>query len=208
MQCIYIYILYFIQKFPSFLFPTWLSHFLLPLLSPSFLFTSSLTLLPDLSPRRSLLHPVVTSHLSMSPLTNHHTSICQTSVCLSLLFSLPLSLPLSFSCCTCEWKQPPPVFLHLPAHYRPQAATPSHKKGSNKLQEYTCAGCECQSQNQWQPIPGQIMESANLNFRQINMTALSPAPNFGARYKPHYQMRKAISKKKNVDAATIPPAWD
>ena len=40
------------------------------------------------------------------------------------------------------------------------------------------------------------MESANLSFRQINLTALSHTPNFKARYKPHYQMRKAIGKKK------------
>lgn len=59
------------------------------------------------------------------------------------------------------------------------------------------------------------MESANLSFRQINLTALSHTPNFKARYEPHYQMRKAIGKKKkkkewekNFEAATMALARD
>lgn len=44
---------------------------------------------------------------------------------------------------------------------------------------------------------GQIMESAKLSFRRINVTALSPTPTFNARHKPHYQMRKqSVGKKK------------
>lgn len=55
------------------------------------------------------------------------------------------------------------------------------------------------------------MESAKLGFRRIKLTALSPRLYFKAQGKPHYQMRKAISKKKkkeeNVDTAASPVVY-
>lgn len=168
---------------------------------------------------RSLSFPSAPPHLStccsflrsIPPLCLSHfipTIIPPSIRSLPLSLSLPHSL---FSAPVTE-KQTHSVFLCcLPAHYSPQAATPSQRKGRDKLQEYTCAWCECQIQSQWQPIPGQIMESANLSFRQINLTALSHTPNFKARYEPHYQMRKAIGKKKkkkkNGRKMSRPPQW-
>lgn len=56
------------------------------------------------------------------------------------------------------------------------------------------------------------MESANLVFRRIKLTALSPNPHFKAQDGPHYQMRKAISEEKrnegNVDPAAVPVVSD
>lgn len=49
------------------------------------------------------------------------------------------------------------------------------------------------------------MESANLSFRQISLTASSLTPNFKARYQPHYQMRKAISEKNRKMFTPLPP---
>ena len=82
-------------------------------------------------------------------------SVCLTSYRPSYHHPLDLSLPLSlslphslFSAPVTE-KQTRSVFLCcLPAHYSPQAATPSQRKGRDKLQEYTCAWYECQIQSQ------------------------------------------------------------
>lgn len=53
------------------------------------------------------------------------------------------------------------------------------------------------------------MESSNLSFRQINLTALSHTRDFKARYKAHYQMRqRKEEEEKSVDTATMTHARD
>lgn len=105
---------------------------------------------------RSLSFPSAPPHLStccsflrsIPPLCLSHfipTIIPPSIRSLPLSLSLPHSL---FSAPVTE-KQTRSVFLCcLPAHYSPQAATPSQRKGRDKLQEYTCAWYECQIQSQ------------------------------------------------------------
>lgn len=151
---------------------------------------------------RTSIFPLYTPHLSAC-CSFLHSPIFPTSYRLSHQHPLDLTPCL----CTCDWKtgllsvRVPSFSLQPPGSYS------ITQKGRDKLQEYTCVWCECQSWSQWQPIPGQIMESANLSVRQISLTVLSPTPNFKESYKPHYQMRKAISKEdeRNVDMATMAP---
>lgn len=108
---------------------------------------------------------------------------------------IPAVVPASIrSPCTCDWK---PVFLCLPANYSPQAATPSHRKGRDKLQEYTCAWYECQNPdsltaNSW---PNNWISEPQLQTKNPPDSFISRSQFFKARYEPHYQMRKAIRDK-------------
>lgn len=88
-------------------------------------------------PLHLLFLPLPKFHLSAylppNPPSSHHPL----DLFLSFFFSAPVSE-----------KQTPSVFLCLPAHYSPEAATPSLGKGQDKQQDYTCAQYECQIQNQ------------------------------------------------------------